>query len=101
MIPLSDPARARWTVALRVLAGTLGAYALTSLTTTALSLALAASGMDRVEAAYAASLASFALFAMIAMAVFHAHSVARAWAWLASASFVFALLSWALAGSAP
>jgi hypothetical protein len=67
----------------RILAVTLGAYALTSLATVALSLLLARLGMARIEAVTAATLASFAIFAMAAMAAFHARSPARAWGWQA------------------
>lgn len=76
-------ARERWSVAARVLAGTLGAYALTALVTVALSRLLVGAGVSAVEAVTGATLASFALFAIAAMAVFHARSAARAWAWLA------------------
>ncbi len=75
-------AKARLSVLSRVVAGTLGAYALTSLVTVALSLLLAAAGMNRVEAVIAATLASFAIFATVAMAVFHARTALRAWGWL-------------------
>lgn len=90
------PARARLAVASRVLAGTLGAYGVTSLVTVALSLLMAALGMDRVEAVTAATLASFAIFAAIAIAVFHARNMSRAWGWLAGAALPLALLSWLL-----
>lgn len=86
MISLRPSARRRWSVLSRILAVTLGAYALTSLVTVALSLLLARIGMDRVEAVTAATLASFAIFALIAMMSFHARSAARAWAWLLSVS---------------
>jgi hypothetical protein len=95
MMRLGDPARARWAVAVRVLAGTLGAYGLAALVTVALSLALAALGMNRVEAVHAATLASFAIFAVIAMVVFHARNLTRTWAWLAVGSVLLAL-AWQL-----
>jgi hypothetical protein len=79
---LSAAARHRWSVTLRVIAGTLGTYAVTVLITVAASLLLARIGMNRVEAVTAATLASFAVFAVICMAVFHAGSVLRAWLWL-------------------
>lgn len=72
----------RWTVAFRVLAGTGGAYAVTSLVTVVLSLPLAGLGIDRAEAVTAATLASFAIFAVFAMPSFHARSAALAWSWL-------------------
>lgn len=81
-IPLSKQARDRWSVLGRSLAGTLGAYGLTSLVTAALSLVLARIGVDRVEAVTAATLPSFAVFALTAMAAFHARSAMRAWMWL-------------------
>lgn len=72
----------RWTLASRVLAGTLGAYVLTALLTSALAVLLIRLGVDPVEAATGATIASFAAFAVVAMSVFHARSVLRAWAWL-------------------
>jgi len=81
-IAMSRQARDRWSVAARSLAGTLGAYGVTSLVTAALSLLLARIGMDRVEAVTTATLLSFAVFALIAVAAFHARSAARAWMWL-------------------
>lgn len=94
-IAMSKQARNRWSVVARSLAGTLGAYGVTSLFTTALSLVLARIGVDRVEAVTAATLLSFAVFALIAMAVFHARSAARAWTWLivASVPLGFAVLA--------
>lgn len=89
-------ARHRWSVASRTLAGTLGAYGVTALGTVALSLVLAALGMARAEAVTAATLASYAVFAIIAMAVFHAASPARAWAWLVGVAVPLALLTWLL-----
>lgn len=96
MIRLTEQARGRWAVALRVSAGTLGAYGLTSVVTVALSLLLARIGMDRVEAVMAATLASFAIFAGVAMAAFHARSSARAWGWLFGLAVPLGLLSWLL-----
>jgi uncharacterized membrane protein len=87
MRELSDPARRRWSMTSRVLAGTLGTYGLTSLATAALALLLARSGMAQVEAVYAATLGSFLLFTVIVMAVFNARSMVRAWLWL----FAFAV----------
>lgn len=75
----------------RIVAGTLGAYGLTSIATVALSLLLAAVGMSRVEAVVAATIASFAIFAFAAMAAFHARSAARAWMWIAGLSILLGL----------
>lgn len=88
---INDDARRRWSVAFRIVAGTIGAYALTSLTTAAFSLLLNRAGMDRVEAVTTATLGSFAFFAVIAMAAFHARSALRAWAWLLALSLLPAL----------
>ncbi|MEH3121634.1 MAG: hypothetical protein PGN16_06570 [Sphingomonas phyllosphaerae] len=66
----------------RVLAGTVGAYALTSLVTALVSLLLAGIGLDRAEAVTAATLPSFAIFAIIAMTAFRVRRAARAWGWL-------------------
>lgn len=96
MIRLTQQARGHWSVAFRIFAGTLGAYALTSLATVALSLLLARMAMDRVEAVTAATLASFAIFAVIAMAAFHARNAARAWGWLFGLAPPLGLLSWLL-----
>ena len=82
VIAMSKQARNRWPVVARSLAGTLGAFGVTSLVTAALSLLLARIGGDGVEAVTAATLLSFAVFALISMAVFHARSAARAWIWL-------------------
>lgn len=87
-ITLSASARHRWSVAFRVIAGTLGTYAVTVLITVAASLLLARAGMNRVEAVTAATLASFAVFAVICIAVFHARSVLRAWLWLVATAAV-------------
>ena len=86
--------RNRLSVIARVVAGTLGAYGLTSLLTVASSLALSRAGMDAAEAVTAATLASFAIFAAISMAVFHARSVLRAWAWLAGVAVPLILVIW-------
>ena len=84
----------------RVLAGTLGAYGVTSLVTAALSVVLARLGMGKVEAVTAATLASFLIFAVIAMAVFHARSALRGWAWLTAAA-LFSGLIWYLSAGGP
>lgn len=97
MIRLRNPTpRPRLAVASRTIAGTLGAYGLTSLITIALSLLLARAGMAKTEAVIAATLASFAVFAVIAMAVFHAVSVTRAWLWLIGAAVSIGLAAYLL-----
>ncbi|MFT4053563.1 MAG: hypothetical protein QM681_03585 [Novosphingobium sp.] len=94
--PVAAARRHRLSVAARALAGTLGAYGLTVEITVVLSFILVRGGMDRVEAVTAATLGSFAIFAAVSMAVFHAHSVARAWLWLAVAAAPLVLLHWTL-----
>ncbi|WIW90225.1 hypothetical protein K3M67_19420 (plasmid) [Sphingobium sp. V4] len=91
MIDLNGQTRGRGSIFLRVLAGTLGAYGLTSLATVALSLLLVGIGMNRVEAVTAAALASFVIFAVVAMAVFHAPSAVHAWRWLLAFAVPLAL----------
>ncbi|AUW57579.1 hypothetical protein C1T17_05170 [Sphingobium sp. SCG-1] len=91
MIRLSEQARGRWSAASRTLAGTLGAYAFTSLATVTLSLLLARLGMNRVEAVTAATLASFIIFAVVAMAAFHTRNPDRAWGWLLGLSLPLAI----------
>lgn len=83
----------------RVLAVTLGAYVLTSLTTAALSLLLARLGVARIEAVTAATLASFAIFAVAAMAASHARSPARALGWQALLAAPAGVLILLLSGS--
>jgi len=100
MRELSDPARRRWSVASRVLAGTLGAYGLTSLTTPALAQLLAQSGMTRVEAVYAATLGNFLPFAVIVMAVFNTRSMVRPWLWLFAFAVPLALLTFRMSPGA-
>ncbi len=82
----------RWAIASRILAGTIGAYGLTSLMTVAVSLVLVRTGMDKVEAVTAATLASFATFAIIAMMAFHARRAVNVWAGLALAAVPVGLI---------
>jgi len=91
MMRLGEQMRGHWSLAFRVVAGTLGAYGLTSLATVTLSLLLARIGMNGVEAVTAATLASFAIFAVIAMTAFHARSAIRAWGWLLAMGLPLAL----------
>lgn len=83
---------ARLSTPSRVLAGTLGAYGVTSLATVALSLVLIRLGTSQVEAVTAATLASFLVFAAIAMAVFHARSATRSWIALAGGALACGLI---------
>jgi drug/metabolite transporter (DMT)-like permease len=96
MRPLSAAARARWAVTARVVAGTLGAFAHTTLATTALSLVLAALGVTRADAVTIALMASSIVFALISLSAFHARDPFRAWMWLAGTAVPLAVLTWAL-----
>ncbi|MET0249501.1 MAG: hypothetical protein ABW164_07210 [Sphingobium sp.] len=96
MTQVSAPARARWAVTARVLAGTLGAFAHATLATTALSLVLAALGTARADAVTIALMTSSIIFALISLSILHARSPFRAWGWLAGTALPLALLTWAL-----
>lgn len=89
-------ARRRWSIAARVLAASVGGYALTSLLNLALPLALASFGVNQAQALLATTTASFLIYAAIIMAVFHARSAARAWAWLAASALPLGLVVWLL-----
>lgn len=81
MASRASPApRYRLAVASRIIAAILCNYALTSIITALLARHLP---MARVEATVAATIASFLIFALIAMAIFHARSTPRVWAWMA------------------
>jgi hypothetical protein len=92
----SASARRRWSIASRALAAGVGGYALTSLFTLALPLALAFLGVNQAQALLAATIASFLLYAAIIMAVFHARNAARAWAWLIAIALPLGLVVWLL-----
>ena len=79
-------ARHRWSVTSRTLAAVVGGYALTSLLTLAVPLLFSAAGLSRAQTLHATTMAGFLVYAGIVIAVFHARSTTRAWAWLAVAS---------------
>jgi hypothetical protein len=93
---IETEAARRWSIASRVLAASIGGYALTSLLTLALPLALASLGIDPAQALLAATTASFLVYAGIIMAVFHARSAARAWAWLAGGALPLGIVVYLL-----
>ena len=72
-------AKQRWSVTSRTLAAIVGGYALTSLITVALSLALPWLGMNQAEAVLASTIVSFLIYAAIIMGVFQARTALRAW----------------------
>lgn len=88
----TGPNAARWSIASRTLAAAFGGYALTSLATIALPLLFETIGMDRSQALITTMMAGFLLYAAIIMAVFHAHSAMRAWAWLSGASLALGIV---------
>lgn len=79
-------ARHRWSIISRTLAAVGGGYALTSLLALAVPLLLSAAGLNRAQTLHTATMAGFLVYAGIVIAVFHARSASRAWAWLAVAS---------------
>jgi hypothetical protein len=79
---LSERARYRWSVASRAVAAVGGGYVAASLFNLAVPLLLAQFGVNQAQALLAATTASFLLYGAIIMAVFHARSATRAWAWL-------------------
>lgn len=87
-------------VASRAIAGALGGYALASLVTAVLSLALPLlTGTSRASALLTATMLSFAVYALAVVWVFSARSALRAWAGLAIASAVFGAALLALQGA--
>lgn len=91
--------RYRLMVASRAIAGAFGGYALASLVTAVLSLALPlVTGASRASALLTATLLSFAVYAVAVMWAFSARSALRAWVGLAIASAVFGAALLALQG---
>lgn len=85
-MPTAPGAKYRWSIASRTLAAIGGGYALTSLITLALSLALPWIGVGGAEAVQLTTLLSFPLYAAIVIAAFHARSATRVWVNLAAAA---------------
>ncbi|PWC27524.1 DUF3649 domain-containing protein [Teichococcus aestuarii] len=85
-------------IALRVLAGAGGGYAVAALFTAALSLGLP---MPRAEAVLTATMASFAVYAAAIVWAFAAPGVLRAWAGLAAVAAALALVLFLLQGHLP
>lgn len=97
-----SPARYRLMVASRAIAGALGGYALASLVTAVLSLALPLiAGVSPASALLTATMLSFAVYALAVVWVFSARSALSAWAGLAIASAVFGAALLALQGAGP
>ncbi|WP_404478974.1 hypothetical protein [Novosphingobium sp. BL-52-GroH] len=73
-------------VTVRVIAGTLGAFATGALATTVLSLGLARVGVSRADAVTIALLAGPAILALMSLAAFHSRSPTQLLGWLAAAA---------------
>ena len=97
----SDTAARRRSVASRTLAAVAGGYAVATLVNIAAPLVLAKAGLDLPQSLLATMMVSFLLWAAIVMAVFHARSAQRAWAWLACAAFPLAATAWMLLPRSP
>ncbi|WP_232495549.1 hypothetical protein [Novosphingobium kaempferiae] len=76
---------------LRVLAGTLGAFATGALATTVLSLILARLGVSRADAVTITLMVGPAILALICLAAFHSRDPARLSGWLAAAAAALAI----------
>lgn len=95
-------ARNRLSIASRALAAIAGGYAFTSLLAIAVSLLLPLVGVPPASALLGATMASFLVWTAVVMAVFHARSATRAWAWLLGAAAPMGLVVWRLLpGSTP
>ena len=84
---------AGWAVASRLLAGSLGGYALAQLLPVALAASLAPA-LPRADAVLVAMQLSFAVYAAALMAAFAARSAGRAWAVMLLASLGSAVVAW-------
>ncbi|MEJ5028303.1 DUF3649 domain-containing protein [Comamonas sp. MYb69] len=82
-----------WTVASRLLAGSLGGYALAQLLPVALVASLAPA-LPRTDAVLVAMQLSFVVYAAALMAAFAARSAGRAWVGMLLASLGSALIAW-------
>ena len=91
----------RWRIAARCVAAIVGGFALTSVASIVLALALVRSGaMSRMDATATATLTSFALWVGVTMWAFSAASVRRVWLNLFVPTIVLSLLGWWLRGAA-
>lgn len=96
ILTATDAARRRWSIAARVLAATLGGYAVTSLLTLTVPLVLGIFGVNQAQALLAVTTASFPVYAAVVMAVFHARSAMHAWALLAITASLLGVVVWLL-----
>ena len=91
-------ARRRAGIAMRLLAGVGGGYAVAALFTMALSIGLP---MPRAEAVLTATMASFAVYAAAIVWAFAARGVLRAWAGMAATAALLLLALFLLEGYLP
>ncbi|MFC7555897.1 DUF3649 domain-containing protein [Pseudoroseomonas wenyumeiae] len=91
-------ARRRAGIAMRLLAGAGGGYAVAALFTMALSIGLP---MPRAEAVLTATMASFAVYAAAIVWAFAAPGVLRAWAGMAATAALLLLALFLLEGYLP
>ena len=83
----------RRSVTSRTLAAVVGGYTLTSLLTLAVPLLFSAASLSLAQTLHATTMAGFLVYAGIVIAVFHARSATRAWAWLAFASVLSGIVA--------
>ncbi|WP_434405229.1 DUF3649 domain-containing protein [Sphingobium sp. DN12] len=88
----------RIAIASRILAASLGGYAVTSLVIVALGALLPIFGVARSSVILGATIASFPIWAGIVMAVFHARTARRAWTGLAIVAATLGILIWLSVG---
>ncbi|WP_225042839.1 DUF3649 domain-containing protein [Xanthomonas campestris] len=97
----ASPWRYRGAVAGRVLAASVGGYALTaSGSSVAAQLLARVAGMAPGIAVLATTLLSFVVYTLLAMWMFRARSAWRMWRWMLVALAVLAGIDWVLRGSA-
>ena len=85
----------------RVLAASLGGYALAALLSSVLALALPhVAGVSRANSVLTASLLSFVIYTVIALWVFCARTALRAWLGMMGLAAIAGVLLWYLRGGA-
>lgn len=89
--PVNPDLRARLGVASRVLAASIGGYALICALAVWMALLLPT---GRAQAVMLASDLGFLIYLPVLLWVFHTRSATRAWGWLLGWTAIFSLLSW-------
>lgn len=98
MFTLSESARYRWQVALRVLAAVIGGYALTSAFTVLLALLLP---LPQAQAVAVSTLINFLLYAVLILWIFSTRQLRTVWFFLLTATALCSTLAWLLTGGSP